>query len=674
MMQKFPYLFSELEIGPVTVKNRIYFPPHGTGFLDHVDQHYALPGERLAYYVAERAKGGAGLVFLDLQTYHPTSSYGAANHFSCAWMEEIVPRYQMIADMVHAEDAKIFAQLIHVGGNAPPYGPDDPTEVWVPSVVPGIMMYSRYGCNYGMPKEMEKEDIQELLSGLRQTGINAKKGGLDGVEIHACHGYLLGEFLSPLTNRRTDEYGGSPQNRMRLLIECIDTLREAVGEDIVVGVRISGDEFTPGGLTLDDNKIIAKAVEDTGKVDYISVSGGSNWTMEGTAGIAAPSFVPPGFLVPLAAEIKRTIRMPVFCAGRINDPVLGEKILAEGQADMIGMARPLLADPELPKKALEGRAEDIRPCVACMQGCMGRFLRSLPITCVHNPAGGKEKRLGLGTLRPAEKAKKVMIIGGGPAGLKAAEISACRGHEVVIYEKEAELGGQVRLASLTPSRQEFGNITDYLSMHVQKLGIKINLGQEARADTVDAEKPDAVIVATGCEPLRTFFNIRTFAEEPVEGIDQENVVTIWDILLQKADVGQNVIMVDGEGHYRTLAVAEHLAGQGRKVRILTPTRTAISEVINTVDGPMMFRRLREQKVVLTPSAMVREISGNKVITSKETIEGVDTVVWAIGCKANDTLYFALKGKVKELYRVGDCVAPRLVDSAIWEGEMVGRKI
>ena len=674
MMQEFPYLFTELKIGPVTVKNRIYFPPHGTGFLDHVDQQYALPGERSAYYLAERAKGGAGLVFLDLQTYHPTSNYGAANHFSCAWMEEIVPRYQMIADMVHAEGTKIFAQLIHVGGNAPPYGPDDPTEVWVPSVIPGIMMYSRYGGNYGMPKEMEKEDIQELLSGLRQTGINAKKGGLDGVEIHACHGYLLCEFLSPLTNRRTDEYGGSPQNRMRLLIESIDTLREAVGEDIVVGVRISGDEFTPGGLTLDDNKIIAKAVEDTGKVDYISVSGGSNWTLEGTAGIAAPSFVPPGFLVPFAAEIKRTVSMPVFCVGRINDAVLAEKILAEGQADMIGMARPLLADPELPKKALEGRTEDIRPCVACMQGCMGRFLRGLPVTCVHNPAGGKEKRLGLGTLRPAEKAKKVMVIGGGPAGLKAAEISACRGHEVVIYEKEAELGGQVRLAALTPSRQEFANITDHLSKQVQKLGIKINFGQEATADTVDAEKPGVVIVATGCEPLRTFFNIRKFVEEPVKGIDQNNVVTIWDILLRKTDVGQSVIIVDGEGHYRTLAVAEHLAGQGRKVRILTPTRTLISEVINTVDGLMMFRRLREQKVVLTPSAMVREISGNRVITSNETIEDVDTVVWAIGCKANDKLYFALKGKIKQLYRVGDCVAPRLIDSAIWEGEMVGRKI
>ncbi|MFC1929369.1 FAD-dependent oxidoreductase [Chloroflexota bacterium] len=677
MKSSFTYLFSPLQIGPIVVKNRIYFPPHGTGFIDHVNQEYTLPNERLAYYLTERAKGGASLVFLDLQAYHPTSYYGAANHFSCAWMEEIVPRYQMISRMVHKYDTKVFAQLIHVGGNAPPCGPDDPTEVWVPSLIPGIMMYSRYGANYGMPKEMEKEDIMELLSSLRKTVINVKKGGLDGVEIHACHAYLLGQFLSPLTNRRTDEYGGNLRNRMRLLMECIDVTREVVGVDMAVGVRISGDEFTPGGLTIEDNKLIAKAIEDTGKVDYISVSGGSNWTVEGTAGIAAPSFVPPGFLVPLAAEIKKTVSLPVFCAGRINDPVLAEKILAEGQADMIGMARPLLADSELPKKAMEGREDDIRPCVGCMQGCMSRFLRGLPITCVHNPAGGKEKRMGIGTLKPAQKVKKVMVIGAGPAGLKAAEVSAQRNHEVVLYEKEYELGGQVRLAALTPSRREFGNITDYLSKQVRKLGIKINVGQEVTTDTVFTEKPDVVIVATGCEPLKNLFDIRKFTEKQVKGINQSNVISVWDTLQGKVDIGQNVLIADGEGHYRTLAVADYLAGQGKKVHILTPTRILISDVINTIDGLMIFRELRRKGVIFSHSTMIREISGDRVITSSQgndTIEGIDTVIWAMGCRAVDRLYFALKGMVKELYRVGDCVAPRLIDSAIWEGEMVGRKI
>jgi mycofactocin system FadH/OYE family oxidoreductase 2 len=672
MKHEFANLFTEQEVGPLTLKNRIYCPPHGTGFVDYVDQQNAFPNERLGYYLAERAKGGASLVFLDLQAYHPTSCYGAGVHFSWAWMEEIIPRYQMIAEMVHAQGAYIFAQLIHVGGNAPPHGPDDPTEVWVPSVVPGIMMYTRYGANYGMPKEMEKEDVQKLLSGLRQTAINVERGGIDGIEIHACHGYLLGEFLSPLTNTRTDEYGGSLDNRMRLLLECIECVRDAVSQDIVVGVRISGDEFAPNGLTIEDSKAIVKAIED--RIDYISVSGGSNWTMEGTAGIAAPSFVPAGFLVPLAAEIKRAVSVPVFCAGRINDPAIAEKILAEGQADMIGMARPLLADPEFPRKAREGKSEDIRPCVGCMQGCMGRFLRGYPITCVHNPAAGREKKFGLGTLKPTEETKKVMVIGGGPSGLKAAEISARRGHEVVIYEKEAELGGQVRLAARTPSRQEFADITNYMINQVRKLSVRTNLSQEVTIETVEAEKPDVVIVATGCEPLRSFFNPKKLIEEPVEGIDQDNVLSIWDILLQKRDVGQNVVIVDGEGHYRTLAVAEYLAAQGKKVRILVPTRTLVSEVMNTVDAPMMFRRLREEKVVFSPSVVVKAISGDKVFTSNETIEGVDTVVWAIGCKANDRLYFALKGKVKELHRVGDCVAPRLIDSAIWEGEVIGRSV
>jgi NADPH-dependent 2,4-dienoyl-CoA reductase/sulfur reductase-like enzyme len=302
------------------------------------------------------------------------------------------------------------------------------------------------------------------------------------------------------------------------------------------------------------------------------------------------------------------------------------------------------------------------------------------LACVQNPAAGREKRLGIGTLKPATTKKKVLVIGGGPAGLKAAEIAAQRGHKVILYEKESELGGQVRLAAKTSIQQEFGEITRYLIYQVTKLGVKINLGQEATLETTLAENPDAVVVATGCQPVRTQFVRRQLSEEIIPGVDQDNVVSVWDVLEGRVKVGQNVVIVDDERHYRTLATADFLASQGKRVQIVTPERDPISERIGTIDHYLLYRRLREREIKVNTLTLVKAISGSALtviesITGKERIiDDVDTVVWATGAKANDEIYFALKGKVKELYRVGDCVAPRLIEFAIWEGEKVGRTL
>ena len=674
MATQFQYLFSPLKIGKITVANRIYQAAHSKGFEDHVE-NYGLPGEREALYHAERAKGGAGLLIMGEQMVHPTSGdTGGLREVPHGYRKETVERYRMVADMVHRYETKIFAQLSHVGIQSSGYHQDDFFEVWAPSATLGLSPY-------GYVKAMEIEDIQDLTRGFAKVAENAREGGLDGVEIHAAHSYLLHEFLSPITNRRTDEYGGSLENRMRLIYEIIDAVRAGVGSDFVVGIRISGDDFAPGGLTLEDMKEVAKRLEATGKLDFINVSAGTQFPGPSGRVIAGTSFTAPGYMVPLVAGIKEVLdTVPVFASGRINDPILAERILTDGQADMIGMTRALIADAELPNKAREGRLDDIRHCVACMQGCLGRAAESLPVTCVQNPAAGREKRLGMGTLKPATAKKKVLVIGGGPAGLKAAEIAAERGHKVTLYEKEDELGGQVRLAAKTPIQQEFGEIARYLVYRVTKLGVKINLGKEATLETVLAEKPDVVVVATGSKPVHTQFIRRQLAEKTVPGVDQDNVVSIWDVLEETVKVGKNVVIVDDERHYRTLATADFLKSQGKNVEIFTATNSILSPRFYFTLRGELGERLRERGIKVNLSTLVKEISGSTMTviegsTGKERIiNGVDTVVWATGAKANDELYFAVKGKVKELYRIGDSVAPRLIEFAIWEGEKVGRTL
>jgi len=656
---QFEYLFTPIKIGNVTVKNRIYNPPHATIF---ADQNF-LPSEKQVYYFAERAKGGAGLIVIGGSVVHRNSL--AHLGFNLVSDERSIPGYKKIADAVHEHGALILSQLSHHGRQTT--GIYSRLPAVPPSPIPCVLYRE-------IPKQMEKEDMEEIIERFIQGAKNVQQAGFDGVEIYAAHGYLLSQFLSPHSNKRVDEYGGSLENRMRFPLEVIDAVRKAVANDFLVGLRVNGDDFIAGGLTLDDAKAISKKFEDTKQIDYISVSG-TNYNA--LALLIADMSSPLGVFVHLAAGIKESVDLPVVCVNRINDPVQAEKILADGQADMIGMCRALICDPELPNKAKEGRLDDIRYCIACNQGCMTREIRNAPIGCTYNAAVGEEKELGIGTLKPATQRKKVMVLGGGPGGMEAARIAAARGHDVSLYEKSDELGGQINILSKVESRKEFQDVVRYLGNQVNNLGVKVNLGIEVNPEIVISEEPDAVIVATGSVPLRSGFSPIRPDMERLLGVDQDNVLTVWEVLLERKGVGERVLLIDEEFDFQSTSTAEYLAAKGKKVQIVTRLPYVGVEINFTSFGPQM-QRLRSNGVVFTPMTGVKEIKGNTatlydIYTNEEReIKGVDTVVISMGNQANNDLYKLLKGRVGELYAVGDCVAPRRVIDAVYEGHRVAR--
>lgn len=628
------------------VRNRIVYLPTGTGFGLH-----GRPTEEQAFYLAERAKGGAGLVFCANLMAHPTSI--ARGQFA-AYDEDNVPIFKDIADAVHQHGAKILGQVPHSGRQQITAYSELP--LWSLSPIP-CPVYRE------TPHEMDHCDIQEVVEGFAKSAANLEAAGFDGVEIMGGHGYLLQQSMSPWANQRTDEYGGSLDNRLRLAFEAIEAIRRRVGPKFVLGVRLCGDELQPGGLTPDDMAKIAGRLEATGKIDYISVTFGTwrRYILDMSA--------PPGAIIYAVARIKGAVSLPVIASQRINDPILAEKILADGHADLIGMARALICDPELPSKAREGRLDDIRACVACLQECRQKPVAGT-VKCTQNAAAGRERSLGIGSIKPAATRKRITVIGGGPAGMEAARVAALRGHEVTLYEKDTRLGGQVNIASRAPTRGEIENVVRYLSRQVEKLGVKLCLGEEATSQMVLQENPDAVVVATGSVPLLP----------PLDGADGLRIASVWDVLQEKVDVGQKVVVVDGgESFWQCCGTAEFLANAGKQVEIISRLYYIGMEIpAESIAG--LYDRLFKAGVVLSPMTALKRAQGNTLICShvvsgkEREITAVDTVVMAVGNRACDELYRSLKGNVSEVYAIGDCLAPRRIPEAIREGHMVGRRL
>ena len=652
-MNEFKYLFSPLQIGSIVVPNRIHFAAHMTNFAE--DQKIS---ESQIYYHRERAKGGCGLITTEELTVHPTDH--AYDKLIDAFEPDVIPGFKKLTDTIHQYDTKMFAQLNHNGMQGD--GTISRLPVWGPS--PGSDPLFRETC-----MEMEIEDIKECIDYFEKSAVHAVEGGFDGIELQMGHSSLIRQFLSPATNFREDEYGGHFNNRLRFCLEVIDSVRRATGPDFTLGVRLNADEMHPrGGLTLDDAKKIAVRLEETNQLDFMDLSLGTFYNLFLVEG---SMHTPLAYTVPLASGIRSVIDLPVFCTNRINDPHLAENILEAGQADMIGMVRALICDPELPNKTMDGRPDDIRHCIACNQGCIGRMGLGYRLGCIQNPAVGEEKELGMDTIQPCDQQKKVVVIGAGPAGLEAARTAAIRKHHVILFEKSEELGGQNITAGKAAGRQEITGVSRWLLREITKLDIDLRLGIEADLERVLEEAPDAVVVATGSIPKdKPFPGEYTFPD----------VVNTWQILNKEIEAGQKVILIDLDGHHQATGTAEYLAEQGKDVHIITSSLFVGGHLGPLQDLYLTRQRLAKKGVTATPDIAVLEIQGRVVkglnVYSNEMkdFEGYDTIVLAAGNVSQDRLYFDLKGKVKELYRIGDCIAPRKTDMALVEGHRVGRML
>lgn len=649
-MGEFARLLTPIRMKNLNLKNRVVFLPHATLYASD-DRR---PTERHRYYYAERARGGVGLIVTESQIVHPT---GGHHKLVDASDREGVLLWRSTISACHDYGAKVFAQLTHMGNQT--FGRFNWLPLWAPSAIPDATVRD-------VPKAMETEDIRTLVEGFGTSAAYVREAGFDGVEIKIAHDGLLRQFLSPYSNRRDDEFGGSPENRMRLVLEVLQRVREAVGSDYPVGIRLCLDELIPGGYTLEDAKDFAVAFAQTGHVDYIS---GDIGTWMSIPMMIAPMAVPLGYAIYAVSAIKEAVDIPVIAFGRINDPYQAEKILADGHADMIGMARELICDPEFAVKAEQGRAGEIRACVACNQGCIGKLLILDSIGCVHNPAAGREKELGAGTLQAAGRSKKVVVVGGGPAGLKAAEIAALRGHRVTLLEKEVELGGQIALAAKAPNREELGGIVRHLAKQVERLGVEVRVNTEATADMVLSEKPDVVVVATGARP----------SPAPFAVTGGTPVLTGWDVLSGQAPSGKSVALLDSDCHFEGGSVAEALAERDNRVQVITPTFFAGAD-IDAGSLILLRQRLAVKGLVYIPCSTITEVGDgsvtvlNVVTGEVQTIGGIDLVVVAGHKQSNDSLHKDLRGRAQELQAIGDCVAPRRVDMAIYEGEFAGRAL
>ena len=645
----YPTLFSPLERGRLRLRNRTVFPGHQTLY-----SRDGAISDRLRRYYVERARGGVGAVVVEGGAVHPTTL--KFPDYLRFYDPEVMPSVARLVEELAEHDTRTFVQLAHSGSRMGTM--DSRLPLWAPSDV-------RSANAVEIPHAMTHGDIRELLDGYRRSAGLVVDAGADGVEVHAAHEYLLGEFLSPHNNRREDEYGGSLENRARLLLEVIEAVRATVGDDVVVGVRMNGHDHRPDG---NDNAAyveVARMLDATGAVDYVSVTAG---TSADNSDIVPPMAVPRGVNVPDASAITAAVEhAAVFVVGRITTPQEAEEVLAAGHADVVAMARALIADPEALAKARDGHADRIRPCVGVNDGCYGRLTAVRPISCVVNPAVGREDELGSGTTTPAGTARRIAVIGGGPAGLEAARVAAERGHRVTLHEAAEQLGGQLQLASAAPSRGDLARLVRFLAREVERLGVDVRLG--SRVADLAALEADVVVAATGsvARPL----------DVPVA--DGAIVLTVAEAVAAAAgDVaGRDVVVVDDVGHMPAYVPAELLAAAGAGVTVVSSS-PMVGRALEETTRARTIRRLRELGVQLSTGTAVDAVAADAVevhdvLHRTPRRLPADIVVAAVPNRVPAPEEWLAVGD-REVHVIGDALAPRTALEAVREGQLLGRRL
>lgn len=602
--------------------------------------------EQTIHHYAGIAKGGAALIIVEATSI--TQGGRSSPYQLIMYKDEFIPTWRRLVDAVHEQGAKISVELCHCGRQGKSiFTGEQP-------VGPSPVRLEREG--WETPRELSIEEIEILVEEFADASRRAKEAGFDAVEIHATHGYLLSTFISPAVNQRTDRYGGDIAGRARFTTEVVQRTKEKLGHDYPVLVRINGADFIPGGLTLEEACILSRLLEEAG-ADCIDVSAGS---YEAIGYDIPPSSMEPGCVVYLAEAIKRHVNVPVIAVGRINTPALGDQILRENRADLVAMGRSLIADPDLPKKAREGRREDIRICTACRE-CLDKIFEKVKIACSVNAAFGNEAEY---SITPTKNPKKILVAGGGPAGMEAARVAALRGHKVVLYEEGASLGGQLLMAGVPPHKDGLRDLREFLVTQTTKLGVEIHLGRKVTPELITEVRPDVVIAATGA----------VYRMPEIPGVNLGNVCTFCDVLTGKIETGERVVVVGG-GRVGC-ETAELLHNRGRKVTIL--------EMLDKIGADMgqftkedVLPRLRTMGIQMEVKTRVEKITSDGVLAKSEGKSvhfKADTIVLATGSTSQKDLAGQLEGKVPELLVIGDCVEPRNLMNAIHEGYRAGLKV
>ena len=647
-------LFAPLDLGSRRAASRIVFAAHQTNFATHNRFE-----KRHAAYYAARAAGGVGTIVLEGSVVHPSD--WPYEYAIFGYDPQVVDGYRLVADAIHRHDTLALAHLTHSGMQGTSHYSQ--LALWAPSPVPEVNSRE-------MPKEMEEEDIAAVIEGFIQAARYAMEGGLDGVEINVGQDSLIRQFLSPLTNHRSDLYGGSLDNRLRFCRAVLQGVRNVVGRSGLVGLRLVGDEYAPwAGIKPEDAAEIAGLLAVDGVIDFISVTSGSIYSGH----LTRPGlYAPPGFAAHLAGVIKSAVSVPIFAQGSIVDAEMAAGLVLEGQADAGEMTRPLIADPELPAKVRDGDPAAVRPCVLSNQDNILGMVQNPRLSCVNNPAAGYEASPEFAPLTRAPVHYRVMVVGAGPAGLEAARVAALRGHAVTIYEKSDRLGGAVRLAAQAPGRERLTLAVDWLEAQVRKLNVTIRAGAQVTPALVQDDQPEAVIVAVGGIP-------GTFPRVVFE--DGASVLTPRQVMGNEAPTPPGkVVILDAIGDQVGMGVAEWLADHGWQVEVVTRDMFVGQRLTASLELTPWNQRATAKAIAFRPQVTVEKVTGRTVIgvdyfdRRPVRIDDVDLVVPVVHEVPDEDLYFALKQAGVRVFRAGDCLAPRYMSQAILEGYRAGREV